>query len=384
MKLAEKSVAILGSTGSIGRQTLEVIESMPDTKVVGLMAGRNCDLLLEQVEKFQPEWAVLAEGELNSTKLGRTELAFGQEAVEYYSRHHRANIVVAAVSGVAGLVPAFNAVQSGATVALANKEALVTAGHLIMPLSKASGSRILPVDSEHSAVWQCLQGLGAKDVARLIITASGGPFRSFTTEQLSAVTVDAALSHPNWQMGSKITIDSATLMNKGLEVIEARWLFDIEYDNIDVVVHPQSIVHSMVETVDGSVLAQMSPPDMRLPIQLALTWPERRYSSWPRLDLTAVGQLTFEKPRYEAFPCLRLALQAGRMASSFPIVLNAANEVAVNAFLAGRISFTDIPVLLERALSEHTPVDTDSIARVLEVDRQTRERIQTLFPGSNR
>lgn len=382
MKLPEKRVAILGSTGSVGQQALQVVESLPDTKVVGLIAGRNGNLLLKQIEKYQPEWAVLAEGSQSyPRRLGCTELAVGQQAVEHYSRYHRADVIVAAISGVAGLVPSFRAVESGAVVALANKEALVTAGHLIMPLASASGSRILPVDSEHSAIWQCLQALKPTDIARLIITASGGPFREWTTQQLSTVTVDAALAHPNWRMGSKITIDSATLMNKGLEVIEARWLFDMAYDNIDILVHPQSIVHSMVETVEGSVLAQMSQPDMRLPIQLALTWPERRLAPWPKLDLARIGTLTFERPRYEDFPCLNLALEAGRLGASFPIALNAANEVAVNAFLDGRISFTEIPVLLERVLTVHSPISAESIAQVLDVDRQTREETGALIAG---
>lgn len=378
MDKTPRRVAIFGSTGSIGRQTLEVAQQL-GLEVVGLIAGSNHELLIQQISQFRPRWAVLANGPIGEQKLGDTFLAGGADAVARFSSDHQADIVVAAISGIAGLVPTWNALQSGANVAIANKESLVTAGHLVMPAARRLGTKILPVDSEHSALWQCLQGSNPTSVSRLTLTASGGPFRDWPTGRLQAASFDDALAHPTWSMGHKNTIDSATLMNKGLEVIEAHWLFDMEYDKIDVVVHPQSIVHSLVEFIDGSVLAQMSPPDMRLPIQVALTYPERVPGVWPRLNLTRVAQLSFQAPRFEDFPCLQLAISAGRAGNSYPIVLNAANEIAIEAFQRGQLSFLGISRLVAAMLDQHQPQPADSIAAVLEIDRVARATAARLF-----
>ncbi|NLW18010.1 MAG: 1-deoxy-D-xylulose-5-phosphate reductoisomerase [Firmicutes bacterium] len=367
-----KRVAVLGSTGSVGRQALEVVEHL-GLSVVGLVAGKNRDLLAEQIGKYRPQWAVLAEGDpLPATT--STRLAYGREAVAHFARWHGADIVIAAISGIAGLLPTWNAVLSGATVALANKESLVTAGELIQQAATAAGATIISIDSEHSAIWQCLQGVASHHVQRLLLTASGGPFRDWDRSRLDRVTVAEALAHPTWKMGKKITIDSATLMNKGLEIIEAHWLFGIPYDNIEVVIHPESIVHSLVELVDGSLLAHLSMPDMRLPIQVALTYPERVVSSVGRLSLEQIGKLTFAAPRQEDFPCLKLAVEAGRAGRSYPIVLNAANEVAVEAFLASRIGFMDIPRLVAQALDQHNVINVSDIDMVLMIDREAREK----------
>jgi 1-deoxy-D-xylulose-5-phosphate reductoisomerase len=368
----KKRVAVLGSTGSVGRQALEVAEHLGLT-VVGLVAGKNASLLAEQIAKYRPEWAVLAEGNPFPVP-AHTQLAHGKDAVAHFARWHQADIVIAAISGVAGLVPTWNAVLSGATVALANKESLVTAGALIKQEALASGATIISIDSEHSAIWQCLQGAHSQHIRRLILTASGGPFRDWDRSRLKQVTLQEALAHPTWKMGRKITVDSATLMNKGLEVIEAHWLFEVPYDNIEVVVHPESIVHSLVEFVDGSTIAQLSLPDMRLPIQLALTYPDRMESPVPRLDLAQMGKLTFAAPRLEDFPCLKLAVEAGTAGRSYPIVLNAANEVAVEAFLASRIGFMDIPRVVEKTLDQHRAIDVADINTVLGVDQEARER----------
>lgn len=365
-----KRIAVLGSTGSVGRQTLEVAEHL-GLEVVGLAAGSNRALLAEQIAKHRPAWAVLAEGE-PFTSPAPTRLAYGSEALAQFARWHDADIVVAAISGVAGLIPTWNAVLSGTTVALANKESLVAAGQLLMQAATQSGATIISIDSEHSAIWQCLQGVDAQHVHRLILTASGGPFRDWERSRLQRVTLDDALAHPTWSMGNKITIDSATLMNKGLEVIEAHWLFGTPYENIEVVIHPESIVHSLVELIDGSLLAQLSLPDMRLPIQLALTYPERRATPWPRLNLWQAEKLSFAAPRQEDFPCLKLAIEAGQAGRSYPIVLNAANEVAVQAFMAGSLGFMDIPRLVANALEQHTVTDVLDMDAVLAVDSTAR------------
>ncbi len=364
-----KRIAILGSTGSVGSQTLQVAKHL-GLQVVGLVAGSNRQLLEQQVALFQPEWAVLTNADAPTEMRGGTRFCFGLDALAEMSLHHGADLVVAAISGVAGLLPTWNAVESGATVALANKESLVTAGHILMPAAKAHGHALLPLDSEHSALWQCLEGRDKATVQRLILTASGGPFREWPAERLASATCQEALAHPTWNMGGKVTIDSATLMNKGLEVIEAHWLFDIGYDQIDVVVHPESIVHSLVEFTDGSHLAQLSSPDMRLPIQVALSYPERLVAPWPRLDLTQVGQLTFQRPRMDAFPCLALAISAGRAGKSYPIALNAANEVAVKAFQSGRLSFSGIARLVAAMLDQHSPEVVDSVSHVLQLSRR--------------
>lgn len=373
-----KRIAVLGSTGSVGRQALQVADHL-GLKVVGLAAGSNATLLAQQVAKYRPDWAVLASGP-RFTAAAPTKLAFGADAVARYAGEHQADIVVAAISGIAGLLPTWNAVLSGTTVALANKESLVTAGKLIMEAAAKSGAHILPIDSEHSAIWQCMQGVQKHQVSRLILTASGGPFRDWPQADLQQVTVAAALAHPTWNMGNKLTVDSATLMNKGLEVMEAHWLFGVPYNQIDVVIHPESIVHSLIELKDGTMLAQLSQPDMRLPIQLAMTYPERHAAPGPRLDLTQVGQLNFSEPRRDAFPCLDLALKAGMAGQSYPIVLNAANEVAVASFLAGELGFVQIPNLISNVLTQHKAIDINDLESVLAIDKLARLQATKLLP----
>jgi 1-deoxy-D-xylulose-5-phosphate reductoisomerase len=342
-----KRLAILGSTGSVGDQTLAVAASFPDRyRVTALGAGRNLDKLAEQVRRFRPELVAVADASgvaaLRAKLPGiAVEIAAGSEGLEAVAAHP-SDLVVSALVGAVGLAPTLAAIRAGRDVALANKEVLVMAGALVLREARARGVTLLPVDSEHSAIFQALAGQRREDVARLILTASGGPFRTWDAARIARATVKEALRHPNWEMGPKITIDSATLMNKGLEVIEARWLFDVPPDHVDVVVHPQSIVHSLVEFVDGSVLAQLGLPDMRIPIAVALAHPERLPLDLPRLDLAALSKLDFEAPDRKRFPCLDLAYQALRAAEAAPAVLNAANEVAVAAFLDGRIPFAAI------------------------------------------
>jgi len=372
-------VAILGSTGSIGRQAQQVIlELGAEFRVLGIAAGRNKELVLEQVKIFHPEVVSVAREE-DAQWLKRnlepginTEIVWGMDGLVTVATWEGVDIVLTAVSGAVGLLPTVKALQAGKDIALANKETLVAAGPLIMQLARERGRSLFPVDSEHSAIWQCLQGENRSEVAKIILTASGGPFRTFKPEQLEAVTPEKALKHPNWDMGGKITIDSATLMNKGLEVIEARWLFGIDYDSIQVVIHPQSIVHSMVEFVDGSVIAQMGVPDMRLPIQYALTYPRRLRGPAPRLSWP-IGDLSFEAPDMERFPCLRLAYEAGRTGGTMPAALNAANEIAVGEFLAGRIGFMDIPRIVEKVMAKHSIVARPSLENIMDADQWARE-----------
>jgi 1-deoxy-D-xylulose-5-phosphate reductoisomerase len=362
-------LAILGSTGSIGQQTLDVVRSFPDRfQVLALTAGNNIELLAQQIAEFNPAivfhngQAPAASGKYDSLK------------PEQIAALNESDVVVIALSGEAGLGPTLAAARAGKRIALANKESLVEAGDIITKAAEHSGATILPVDSEHSAIWQCLAGekTGAE---RLILTASGGPFRHFSREELGSVTPEQALRHPSWQMGRKVTIDSATLMNKGLEVIEAHWLFRMPIDRISVIVHPQSIIHSMVEFPDGSVKAQLGCPDMRLPIQYALCFPERLSNTLPRLDFAKVSRLEFETPDFEGFPCLRLAIEAGKQGGTFPAVLSAADEAAVNLFLDHRITFTDIPRLVEQALNEHLPNSRPSIDDILTAARWARQRV---------
>jgi 1-deoxy-D-xylulose-5-phosphate reductoisomerase len=338
-----KKIVVLGSTGSIGRQTLEIIRCYPERfKLLGLGAGRNWRLLAEQIKEFRPSAAALAEErELLELKDSLDpsqcpDLAWGRKGMEDLAGLPEADLVVVAITGAAGIYPTLAAINAGKDVALANKETLVAAGQLVMSLARQKNILILPVDSEHSAVWQCLNGRKPDLIEKIILTASGGPFRQLTKEQLESVTVDMALHHPNWVMGSKITIDSATLMNKGLEVIEAKWLFGVNYSHIEVIVHPQSIIHSAVEFRDGSVIAQMGVPDMRLPIQYALTYPNRLSGPVPRLKWADLKGLTFEEPDLVKLPALGLAYEAGKAGGTMPAVLNAANEVAVELFLRGR------------------------------------------------
>jgi 1-deoxy-D-xylulose-5-phosphate reductoisomerase len=349
-------VAILGSTGSIGRQTLAVIEDFPELfAVVGLAAGNNVDLLEQQARRYRPR-LVSTGADSSFPKLEFAEHVPGQEGLAAVATMPDADIVVAATSGHSAIEPTLAAIRAGKRIALANKEAIVCAGALITSEAKTHGVEIRPVDSEHSAIWQCLMARHDDDpVKRVTLTASGGALRDVAHDELAHVTVDQALAHPNWRMGPKVTIDSATLMNKGLEVIEAHWLFDLGYDQIDVVIHPQSIVHSLVTFVDGSIIAQLGVPDMRLPIQYALTYPHRMPAPDRHLDLLGVGLLEFFSPDHRRFPGLRLAREAGVAGDTYPTVLSGADEVAVDAFLEGRIGFLDIIRVVEQVLDQHTP-----------------------------
>jgi 1-deoxy-D-xylulose-5-phosphate reductoisomerase len=375
-----KRLAILGSTGSVGEQALSVVESFPERyRVVALAAGRNLDKLAQQVRRFRPELVSVADDALAASlreKLTdvRVEILAGDAGLEAVATHP-ADLVLSALVGAVGLAPTLAAIRAGRDVALANKETLVMAGALMLREARARGVSLLPVDSEHSAIFQALQGQRREDVSRLILTASGGPFRTWDAARIARATVEEALRHPNWEMGPKITIDSATLMNKGLEVIEARWLFDVPPERVDVVVHPQSIVHSLVEFVDGSVLAQLGLPDMRVPIAVALAHPERLPLDLPRLDLAALARLDFEDPDRKRFPCLDLAYQASRGAEAAPAVLNAANEMSVAAFLAGRIPFPAIAAANAAVLESFAgPQALASLGDVLEADRWARAR----------
>lgn len=376
-----KGIAVLGSTGSIGRQTLEVCRAYPEQlQPVALTAMRNIELLEEQIREFKPQVAVVGDkamGELLKARVSDLPVSVyvGNESLVEAVIHPQVHTVVTAVSGAVGLLPTLAAIRAGKKIALANKETLVAAGELVMEAVKEHGSQLLPVDSEHSALFQCLEGNRKEDIHKLILTASGGPFRGWTKEQLRNVTAQEALNHPRWTMGAKITIDSATLMNKGLEVIEAKHLFGIDYDHIDVVVHPQSIVHSMVEYKDGSILAQMGTPDMRLPIQYALTWPER-WEGGPnsQLDLLQMGNLTFEAPDWEVFPALGLAYHAGRMGGTMPTVLNGANEEAVHAFLKGQIRFPAIIEIVAKVMEKHEVIKKPDLEAILAADRESRRQ----------
>ncbi|HJQ32869.1 MAG TPA: 1-deoxy-D-xylulose-5-phosphate reductoisomerase [Pyrinomonadaceae bacterium] len=378
-----QGIAILGSTGSIGCNTMSVVESFHDGRfrVVALAAGRNVARLAEQVGRHRPELVAVEDEEcaerlreeLERRGVGAPRIASGEAGLVEVATHEAARTVVSATVGAVGFVPTLRALEAGKRVALANKETLVIAGELMTQAARTSGAEILPVDSEHNALHQCLRGERREEVRRLILTASGGPFREKSLSAMARATVDEAMRHPTWNMGSKITIDSATLMNKGLEVIEARWLFGFGADEIDVVVHPESVVHSMVELVDGSVIAQLGVTDMRHAIQYALTYPERHAcAQLPPLDLTRLGALRFEAPDAERFPCLGLAYRALREGGTLPAAMNAANEEAVKAFLAGGIKLTDIPLVIERVMDAHETRAVESLDVVLEVDRLAR------------
>ncbi|HAA90280.1 MAG: 1-deoxy-D-xylulose 5-phosphate reductoisomerase [Thermoanaerobacterales bacterium 50_218] len=371
-----RKVVILGSTGSIGRQALEVISWFPDLfQVIGLAAHRNISLLEEQVRAFRPAYVGVVDPEAGSLLEARLQgsgiTCFrGVEGLLELVQVPTCDLVLVAVTGVAGLRPTLAAIEAGKTVALANKETLVVGGDLVIEATRRRSTQIIPVDSEHSAIFQCLQG--SSGVAKVILTGSGGPFRGYSRKQLEEVTPEMALRHPTWKMGPKITIDSATLMNKGLEVIEAKWLFGLEYEQIEVLIHPQSIVHGLVVFQDGAVLAQLGQPDMRIPIQYALLFPERRKNRLQPLDLAAVGALTFEKPDLDNFPCLRLAWEAGKTGGTMPAVLNAANEVAVSAFLEKRIPFLAIPEVVARVMEQHSPEPVSDLSTLLEADQWAR------------
>ena len=385
MRNSTKRLAVLGSTGSIGQQTLDVVRALPERfRVVGLAAGNNINLLTKQVAEFKPEFVSFSADGLN--KAGLRHLAdSGCEllTLEAMACHPQVDITVIATAGSAGLSPTLAAVKAGKRIALANKESLVMAGEIVTTEAKRSGAEILPVDSEHSAIWQCLNG-EKQEAARIILTASGGPFRNYTKAQLREVTVGQALKHPSWQMGRKVTIDSATLMNKGLEVIEARWLFNMPVDRIKVLVHPQSIIHSMVEFVDGSIKAQLSYPDMRLPIQYALSYPDRLDNpQLPRLDWSRISSLDFEEPDFDVFPCLILAIEAGRKGGTYPAVLCAVDEVAVDLFLSRRIGFADIGRLVEEVLERHQAITRPALEEILAADAWARQKTLELVGGGN-
>ncbi|HID55450.1 TPA: 1-deoxy-D-xylulose-5-phosphate reductoisomerase [Candidatus Poribacteria bacterium] len=380
-----KRIAVLGSTGSIGRSTLQVIKSLPDElKVIGLAARGSVERIVEQAIRFQVKAIALADEEAAqkaSQMLNETDIKVfgGKEGVLRIATMDEADMVVSSMVGISGLLPTLEAIRSGKDIAFANKEVLVAGGEIVMREVERHGVNFLPVDSEISAIFQCLGGGSKDEVKRLILTASGGPFKGFSPHELEGVTVSQALRHPNWRMGSKVTIDSATLMNKGFEVIESMWLFGIELERIDVVVHPQSIVHSMVEFVDGSIIAQLGIPDMRTPIQYALTYPKRMSAPVGYLDLLEVRNLTFEPVDKEAFPCLGYAYEAARRGGSMPAVMSAADEVAVAAFIEGKIKFTDIPKIIKRVMDAHEPIPSPSFAELLEADRWGRETAEKMI-----
>ncbi len=384
-----KKLCVLGSTGSIGVNTLKVIEEHPDRyQAIALSAGRNVDLLAEQIRRFRPRAVAMLTEELAArlaerlpSGAGAPEILHGEEGFAALAALDEIDTVVSAMTGAAGLVPTYQALRTGKEVALANKETLVMAGELVMAEASRQGVRLLPVDSEHSAIFQCLQGQARDDLRRIILTASGGPFRDFTLEQMAGVTPQQALAHPNWSMGPKVTVDSATMMNKGLEVIEAKWLFDLPVDRIAVLVHPQSIVHSLVEFCDGSVIAQMGIPDMRIPIAYALSYPRHLPNSLPQLALEEVGTLSFEVPDPKRFKALALAKAAADAGGSLPAVLNGANEVAVAAFLKGRIGYLGITDLVDGVLQAHHPFPIDSLEAVRAADGWARRKAQEMIPA---
>ncbi|MBD2103864.1 1-deoxy-D-xylulose-5-phosphate reductoisomerase [Leptolyngbya sp. FACHB-261] len=387
-----KAITLLGSTGSIGTQTLDIVAHHPDQfRLVGLAAGNNVDLLAAQIRQFRPEIVALC----NPSKLPELKAAIadldtqpilltGEEGVIEVARYGDAQAVVTGIVGCAGLLPTLAAIEAGKDIALANKETLIAGGPVVLPLVAKHGVKLLPADSEHSAIFQCLQGVPDKGLRRILLTASGGAFRDWPVEKLKDVKVADALKHPNWSMGRKITIDSATLMNKGLEVIEAHFLFGLDYDRIDIVIHPQSIIHSLIELQDTSMLAQLGWPDMRLPLLYALSWPERIYTDWEPLDLVKAGSLTFREPDRDKYPCMDLAYAAGRAGGTMPAVLNAANEQAVALFLQEAIQFLDIPRLIAATCDRHAAHNciTPRLEDIVEADRWARAIVQEL--ASNR
>lgn len=376
-----KKIAILGSTGSIGTQTLEIVRTNGDLEVTALAAGNNIDLLEQQIREFRPKLAAVWKEERAAELKSRVrdmdiEIVSGMDGLLSVAAVPESEILVTAIVGMIGILPTIEAIKAGKDIALANKETLVTAGHIIMSLAKEKGVRILPVDSEHSAIFQCLNGENRVQLKKILLTASGGPFRGKKKEELKNVQVEDALKHPNWHMGRKITIDSATLVNKGLEMMEARWLFGVEPDNIQIVVQPKSIIHSMVEFVDGAVIAQLGTPDMKLPIQYALYYPERRYLPGDRLDFWTLGQITFEKPDMENFPGLRLAFDAAAAGGSLPTVYNAANERAVAMFLEKKVGFLEIPEIIQSCMEAHRVIPDPTVEQILETEEETYEMIK--------
>lgn len=376
-----KKISVLGSTGSIGTQTLEIIRYNQDIEITALAAGSNVELLEKQVREFHPKTACLwdekaaAELKVRIADL-EVKVVSGLEGLIEAATEPEAQIVVTAIVGMIGIRPTIAAMEAGKDIALANKETLVTAGHIIMPLARKMGVKILPVDSEHSAIFQCIQGTGGNKIHKILLTASGGPFRGRTREQLLHVQAEDALKHPNWAMGKKITIDSSTLVNKGLEVMEARWLFDVEMDQIQVVIQPASVIHSMIEYEDGAVMAQLGTPDMKLPIQYALYYPKRRFLPGDRLDFTKLREITFDVPDMETFPGLKLAYNAARTGGSLPTVFNASNERAVELFLQKKISYLTITDMIQAAMESHHMVNAPDVDQILEAEQETYDFIR--------
>lgn len=383
-----KAITLLGSTGSIGTQTLDILAQYPDQfRLVGLAAGRNVEMLAAQIRQFRPSIvAIWKEEKLPQLKEAIANLDYqpillaGEAGVAEVARYGDAETVVTGIVGCAGLLPTIAAIEAGKDIALANKETLIAGAPVVLPLVEKYGVKLLPADSEHSAIFQCLQGVPAGGLRRIILTASGGAFRDLPVEKLPNVKVADALKHPNWSMGRKITVDSATLMNKGLEVIEAHYLFGMDYDDIDIVIHPQSIIHSLIELQDTSVLAQLGWPDMRLPLLYAISWPERIYTDWERLDLVKAGNLTFREPDHQKYPCMQLAYAAGRAGGSMPAVLNAANEQAVALFLDEKISYLDIARCIENVCDHHSAdhCSNPSLDDILAADQWARQEALTV------
>ena len=379
-----KKIAILGSTGSIGTQTLDIVRKESDLQVTAMAAGANVELMEKQIREFRPElvamWTEEAARDLR-TRLGDlpVRVVYGMEGLLEVAVHEPAEVLVTAIVGMIGIRPTIAAIEQGKTIALANKETLVTAGHIIMPLAAEKGVSILPVDSEHSAIFQSMHGENRERVSKILLTASGGPFRGKKKEELASMTVEDALNHPNWSMGKKVTIDSASLVNKGLEVMEAKWLFDVELDQIQVVVHPQSIIHSAVEYADGGIMAQLGVPDMKLPIQYALFYPDRRPMDTGRVDFFRLKQLTFEEPDTDTFRGLALAYRAVRRGGSLPTVFNAANEKAVALFLQKKITFLKIPELIESSMEHHSVIDDPTVEQILDAESATYEYIKQKY-----
>lgn len=379
-----KNISLLGSTGSIGKQTLEVAAANPDKMKIRVLAAHTSDTVLEeQIRAFEPDFAVLSDKEaaarLKARYHGKTEILAGEEGLLAAATYSEVDTVLASMVGYAGLRPTMAAINCGKNIALANKETLVAAGSLVMEAVAKNNVSLTPVDSEHSAIFQALQGGKEDEVKRLLITASGGPFRGKKRSELESVTLAQCLNHPNWSMGKKITVDSSTLANKGLEVIEAHWLFNMPYEKIDVVVHPQSIIHSLVEFCDGSVIAQLGEPDMRLPIQYALSYPCRYHKEFDQLDLIKAGTLTFEAPDMEAFPSLRIAIDCGKAGGTLPCVFNAANEEAVYAFLDNKIKYLDIPYITEMVASQHKNIAAPCIEDIERADAEARAAAQSII-----
>jgi len=379
-----KPITLLGSTGSIGTQTLDIVAQYPDRfRVVGLTAGSNVPLLAAQVRQFRPEAVAIADDrKLDELRAALADLSpppllfAGAEGVATVAAYGEAVAVVTGIVGCAGLLPTIAAIEAGKDIVLANKETLIAAGCVVNPLLAKHGVKLLPADSEHSAIFQCLQGVPTPGLQRILLTASGGAFRDWAIEDMDKITVADALQHPNWSMGRKITVDSATMMNKGLEIIEAHFLFGLDFDFIEVVIHPQSIIHSLIELQDTSVLAQLGLPDMRLPLLYAMAYPERVPAPWPRLDLVKCASLTFREPDRRKYPCLDLAYGAGRAGGTMPATLNAANEQAVELFLQEKIPFRQIPVAIAQVCEAHTPIPQPSLEDILNCDREARRRVQ--------